>query len=215
MLHPDFWENHYKKFGVTEPSSFAKFCADRWINPIDIVVEIGCGNGRDGEFLATRCAKYYAIDSSASAIRSFSDRVSLSDYKSIFNFFCGDVLDFKFSELTAPTGGKIVVYSRFSLHSVDEATENYILHEFAQLSQERILAVEARTILDPLYGVGIKVSRNAFETDHYRRFIDPRDFLDFSMDQAEIQYFALSDGVAVTETENPVVMRAIVRGRNL
>lgn len=133
----------------------------------------------------------------------------------MFNFFCGDVLDFKFSELTAPTGGKIVVYSRFSLHSVDEPTQTYILDEFVRLNQARILAVEARTILDPLYGVGIKVSRNAFETDHYRRFIDPRDFLDFSMNQADIQYFALSDGVAVTETENPVVMRTIVRGRNL
>ena len=215
MLHPDFWENHYKKFDVTEPSSFAKFCADRWINPLDIVVEIGCGNGRDGEFLAPCCAIYYAIDSSASAIQSFSDRVTVSDNQSVFNFFCGDVLDFKFGELIAPTGGKIVVYSRFSLHSMNEDAEKYILNEFARLNQARILAIEARTILDPLYGVGIKVSRNAFETDHYRRFIDPRDFLDFSMNQADIQYFALSDGVAVTETENPVVMRAIVRGTNL
>ena len=215
MLHPEFWENHYKKFSVIEPSLFAKFCTDHWINPVDVVVEIGCGNGRDGEFLATRCAKYYAIDSSASAIQSFSDRVTVPDNQSVFNFFCGNVLDFKFGALTAPIGGKIVVYSRFSLHSMDEATEIYVLNEFARLNQARILAVEARTILDPLYGVGIKVSRNAFETDHYRRFIDPRDFLDFSMNQTDIQYFALSDGVAVTETENPVVMRAIVRGRNL
>lgn len=215
MLHPDFWEYHYKQFGITEPSSFAKFCADRWINPVDIVVEIGCGNGRDGEFLATCCAKYYAIDSSASAIQSFSDRITVSDNQSVINLFCGDVLDFKFSELTAPPTGKIVIYSRFSLHSMDEATENFLLNEFVRLNQARILAVEARTILDPLYGIGIEVSRNAFETDHYRRFIDPQDFLGFSMSQTDIQYFALSDGVAVTETENPVVMRAIVRGRNL
>ena len=215
MLHPDFWENHYKQFGITEPSSFATFCADGWIDPADIVVEIGCGNGRDGEFLATRCARYYAIDSSASAIQSFSERVTVSKNQSVFNFFCGDVLDFKFGELIAPTGGKIVVYSRFSLHSMEEIAQNYLLHEFVELNQARILAVEARTTLDPLYGVGINVSRDAFETDHYRRFIDPRDFLDFSMNQVDVEYFALSDGVAVTETENPIVMRAIVRGRKL
>jgi SAM-dependent methyltransferase len=215
MLHPEFWENHYKKFSVIEPSLFAKFCTDHWINPVDIVVEIGCGNGRDGEFLASRCAKYYAIDSSASAIQSFSERVAGSGSKSEFNFYCGDVLDFKFGELTAPRGGKIVVYSRFSLHSMDESTQNYILNEVVRLNQARIFAVEARTILDPLYGVGIEVARNAFETDHYRRFIDPRDFLDFAMEKTDIQYFALSDSFAVTNTENPVVMRAIVRGRNL
>ena len=109
MLHPEFWENHYKKFSVVEPSSFAMFCADHWINPVDIVVEIGCGNGRDGEFLASRCAKYYAIDSSASAIQSFSERVAGSGSKSEFNFHCGDILDFNLAELTAPRGGKIVV----------------------------------------------------------------------------------------------------------
>jgi hypothetical protein len=98
---------------------------------------------------------------------------------------------------------------------MEETAQNYLLHEFVGLNQARILAVEARTTMDPLYGVGINVSRNAFETDHYRRFIDPRDFLDFSMNQVDVEYFALSDGVAVTETENPIVMRAIVRGRKL
>jgi SAM-dependent methyltransferase len=210
MMDPEFWESHYQRFSVTEPSAFAKYCVDRWIQKDDVVIEIGCGNGRDGMFLAEHCSEYFAVDSSAKAIEQFSKRLSAGTAKVRVNLHCGDVADFNFRQPTPQPGGKIVVYSRFSLHSLDEATEQYVLNQFAQLGAGSVLALEARTIFDPLHGVGTEVGRNAYVTDHYRRFIDPRDLLEFAMTKTAIKYFVLSDGFAMTETENPIVMRAVM-----
>jgi len=210
VLDNKFWELHYERFSVTEPSAFAMFCADEWIDDRDTVVEIGCGNGRDGVFLATKCSEYYAVDSSTKAIEQFERRLGPSKSQSNIKLFCGDVKDFDLRKIIPKAGGKIFLYLRFSLHSLDEETEKYILTEFAQLTHPGVLAVEARTIFDPLHGVGIPVGRNAFMTDHYRRFIDPLDFLGFAIGQTALKFFVLSDGFAITETEDPIVLRAIL-----
>ena len=215
MMNPEFWESHYQRFGVTDPSAFARYCVDRWIQKEDVVVEIGCGNGRDGQLIAENCAEYHAIDSSAKAIEQFSLRVANNRKSENINLHCSEVINFDFDKIVARTNGKVVFYSRFSLHSLDEGSEKYIFDAFLKKGINCLFVLEARTIFDPLHGVGTQVGRNAFVTDHYRRFIDPRDYLEIAMDKAEIRYFVLSDGFAMTETENPVVMRAAIANRGV
>lgn len=215
MMNPEFWESHYQRFGVTDPSAFARYCVDRWIHKEDVVVEIGCGNGRDGQFIAENCAEYHAIDSSAKAIEQFSLRIAKSKTPGNINLHCSEVINFDFAKIVAQPKGKVVFYSRFSLHSVDEDSEKYIFDEFLKKGVDGLFVLEARTIFDPLHGVGTQVGRNAFVTDHYRRFIDPLDYLAFAMEKAEIKYFVLSDGFAMTQTENPIVMRAAIANKGM
>ena len=214
MSDTQFWNSHYQRFEVFEPSAFAKFCVDQWITEKDTVIEIGCGNGRDGMFLAEHCREYFAVDASAGAIDQFSKRLDGHDARTRMHLHCGDVADIDFKQCTPQDGGRIVLYSRFSLHSMDEATELFVLNQFLKLGAKNLFAIEARTIFDPLYGVGNEVGRNAYVTDHYRRFIDPRDLLNFAMTNTELQYFNLSNGFAVTANEDPIVLRAVLQSQN-
>jgi len=43
-----YWEEFYKRFRITEPSDFAKFCKDKTTAH---VLDLGCGNGRDTLYL--------------------------------------------------------------------------------------------------------------------------------------------------------------------
>ena len=209
MSNIDFWNSHYQKFHITEPSSFARYCVDRWITKNDLVIEIGCGNGRDGVFLFKNCDQYIGIDTSSKALEQFSLQLNEAEPTCSAELLCVNVRDFKFKDVSCKSGGRIVLYSRFSLHSLDEETERHILREFIRLPENSIFALEARTTFDPLSGVGTNVGKNAFITDHYRRFVDPRDYLSFAMENASLEYFALSDGCAITETEDPIVLRAV------
>jgi hypothetical protein len=74
-----------------------------------------------------------------------------------------------------------------------------------------VFALESRTIFDGLYGQGVMLGKHEFRTDHYRRFIDPNEFLAEIVNRFSIQYFELSDGFAPFEGEDPIVMRAIIQ----
>ena len=63
-----------------------------------------------------------------------------------------DFSDFQFSGASL---SRLVVYSRFSLHSDDEDAENLLLAHLASIQNRRLLVlIEVRTVLDELYGVG-------------------------------------------------------------
>ena len=213
MSNVEFWDTHYQKFQITEPSSFARYCVDRWITKNDLVVEIGCGNGRDGALLIKNCNQYIGIDTSSKALDQFSLRLDASAPSSLVKLLCMNISDFNFRDVSCKSGGRVVIFSRFSLHSLDEETERHVFSEFVGLPGNSIFALEARTIFDPLNGVGTNVAKNAFVTDHYRRFVDPRDYLSLVMENADLEYFALSNGCAMTETEDPIVLRAVLRNK--
>lgn len=215
MSNSTFWESHYQRFRVVEPSAFARYCVDQWIDQDDLVIEIGCGNGRDGQYIADHCAEYIAIDSSESAIRQFSTRIADTKFKARVSLHCAEVTRFAFDKIETRPEGKTVLYSRFSMHSIDENSEKFLFDEFLRLRKESLFMLEARTVFDPLFGMGTRVSRNTFVTDHYRRFLDPRDYLAFAMEKASIKYFGLSDGFAKTETENPIVMRMVIKNTEI
>ena len=65
------------------------------------------------------------------------------------------------------------IYSRFSLHSLTLKEENNLIKNLSQSEKLEYIFIETRTIYDELYGVGRKMKKNEFFSDHYRRFIDP------------------------------------------
>lgn len=58
-----YWEDYYKENCMPkEPSLFAEWCWDNYLEKGNSVVELGCGNGRDAVFFASNNIEVQAID---------------------------------------------------------------------------------------------------------------------------------------------------------
>ena len=72
--------------------------------------------------------------------------------------------------------------------------------------------LEFRTIKDPLYQKGKKLSKYERITDHYRRFINKDIFLNFLLKKNfKIIKIIEKKGLAKYKKDNPVVCRLIAR----
>jgi SAM-dependent methyltransferase len=203
-----FWNNHYKNFTTIGPSTFAQYCSSEIIRESDTVIEVGCGNGRDGILLAQNCMKYTGIDQSDNAIESFKSHILNSDlFDKDLQLLNLDINNIELSSIMPKHSGRVVFYLRFSLHSLDEAFENRLLDFLSKYPHPAIILVEARTIFDPLFGVGHKQSDTEFISDHYRRFLKPDVFLSKVIRLLKVEFFELSKGRAVFNSEDPLVLR--------
>ena len=71
------------------------------------------------------------------------------------------------------SGSADLVYSRFTLHSVDDGQEaGALANAFRLLKPGGRLMLEARSTRDPRCGLGACVGLNAYVDTHYRRFLD-------------------------------------------
>lgn len=212
-MQDSFWDNHYKNFSLSQPSRFASYCLDGVVTAEDTVVELGCGNGRDGLAIAQRASRYVGLDACPIAVGRFQDVVQSTELAASGRL---SVQQANFTTLDFNTFGegakRLVLYSRFSLHSIDYEEAERLLDNVAQISTAPwVLVLEARTIFDTLYGQGTKVGRHEFRTDHYRRFIDPDEFLANLTRRFSVRYFEISKGFAPFGEEDPIVMRAEIQ----
>jgi SAM-dependent methyltransferase len=209
MKDQNFWNKHYSKFKDHEPSAFCRYCIEKEILSDDSVIELGCGNGKDGLKLMQGVAKYQGLDSSEAAILNFQSLISKKG-----NSFlkCGDFTDFKFSEESLTK--RVAIYSRFSLHSITYAAQNRLFENISKIKQNNwVCMIEARSIYDELYGSGEKVGEHEFITDHYRRFLDPEVFLKDIIHMFKVKYFEISKGFSVYKEHDPRVIRVIFESK--
>lgn len=157
-----YWNSFYSNKNVPEnPSTFAKLVLGS-LEKSKTLVEFGCGNGRDSFFFARNGINITALDLSKEAIA----------HNSSFNH---DNVTFKVADFTKLPKGSFEniggVYSRFTLHSIDN--DSYIRTLdwcAANLDTGGQFYIEARTTNDPLFGEGEKGDHNSYTTDHFRRF---------------------------------------------
>jgi SAM-dependent methyltransferase len=207
-----FWENHYKVFDEFDASPFCKFIMSDYLLETNNVIEIGCGNGRDGLEIAKKVAFYKGVDLSKSAIREASKRFVQAGIKTTKYQLSQE--NFSEIKLSHDFKGNLVIYSRFSLHSDTENSEDSLLSKITDYRFGKItVMIESRTIYDELFGKGKNVSKNAYVTDHYRRFIDPEEFKLKIQNNFNIEYFEVSKGFAKYKLEDPEVMRIIFTTR--
>lgn len=213
MQHP-FWNKHYNTFQVQEPSDFSHHCAKRYLQKSDVLIEMGCGNGRDGIMLSSHVSRYVGIDSCPTAIEYFSrsiKQVSLNG-QSRSDLLQADFTSIDFNRFVE-FPSRLALYSRFSLHSITYPEQHQLFENIKRISAPWVFMLEARTIYDTLYGIGRGIGPHEYETDHYRRFIDPDSFLSEIAQRFKVEYFEVADGYAVYKKENPVVMRAVFQGK--
>ncbi len=189
-----YWNNYYKKGGPTNnPTEFAKWCLEHLSG--QSILEMGCGNGRDSMYFASKRYNVTAIDQVDTNIKR-TDRLEF-----VRHDFLGLPSDKKYDN----------IYSRFTLHSVDSSTASRIMKwAYNVLSDKGKLFIEVRTQFDELYGHGECVGVDEFMTTHYRRFIREESIREELTGLGfKIKFIGVSDGWAVFGNENPKVLRCI------
>ena len=166
MNDKSYWEQYYKKNpNPVEPSTFARFTSG-FLHPGNSLIELGCGNGRDSVFFAQNNLNVTAIDQVESEMDYLNHKYSLYN------------LDFKADDFTRLTSDKSYdyVYSRFTLHSINEEAEARVLKWIgSNLKDQGYFFLEVRSINDPMFQKGEKISDNENVTTHYRRYLNLED----------------------------------------
>lgn len=168
-----YWEKYYQTGAAPlEPSSFARYVAERYVQKGQSLIELGCGNGRDAHFFATRGVGVLAVDQCVKEIAELSKSNDSPDH---LRYVTED-----FTALPDSVTPFDVVYSRFTLHSVTEAGQAQTLDwSFRNLAPGGLLCVETRGQKNEIFQLGepVEGDPNAFVyEDHYRRFVDFEDF---------------------------------------
>ncbi len=208
----DYWEDFYNTQTsdyLAAPSQFAVFSLVE-IEGIELVIDFGCGNGRDSLFFASQGKKVIGIDQSEAAINlccKQADKHNLNEAE----FLCSDVGNLNlFDELIEMQGDKSVAfYARFFLHAIDSEKEDIFLRMASKIcGSTGILAVEFRTVRD------ISLSK---ETDsHYRRFIQPLTFLSKAKQVGfEPSYFVEGFGYAKYKQDDAHIARFILANKSI
>jgi SAM-dependent methyltransferase len=197
-----YWEQYYNKNpDPFVPSAFA-MAVTEFIEDTGLLIELGCGNGRDALFLSRlEQLNVLAIDQCEKEIARLADQHGTNCLK----FIAANFVSF------APSSVPRYVYSRWTLHAIDEKDENETIKWVTKhLCSGGRLFIEARSIKDDLYGVGVQVGHHAFVSDHYRRFIDLDELSVKLQDNGyRILHSIESRGLAVYNHDDPFLLRLI------
>ena len=134
------------------------------LTPSD-VMELGCGPGWDAAFFAENGHRVLATD--------FSDTLIEAD-KGRFPGVEG--LTFESLDTREAIAGKEdasfgVIYARLSLHYFDDADTRLVFEHIARvLRPGGLLAFMCKSTDDPLYGKGVELEPDVFESAHRRHF---------------------------------------------
>jgi ubiquinone/menaquinone biosynthesis C-methylase UbiE len=200
-----YWTDYYtKKMAPTNPTQFAKDITS-YLEINNVILDLGCGNGRDSVYFDELGLKVVAIDQAESAISELR-----KIYGDKIKFVLGDFIESTLiDELNYD-----YVYSRFTIHAVTDMQEDELLDKvYKILKPDGIFFIEARSIKDDLFGKGQMVEKNAYiYNQHYRRFID----IDNLIMKLKKRGFAIYDStqgknLAVYKDENPAVIRVIAK----
>ena len=210
MRDKEFWDKHYLNFSDYKASDFCNYCMENIIQTDDSIIELGCGNGKDGLQLINKASKYIGLDSSKSALSNFKSLIDKKrNQEKDIQLHCTDFTSFNFSKETSKN--RLAIYSRFSLHSINNEAQNRLFNNIKQITSSNwICMIEARSIYDDLYGVGKNIGEHEFITDHYRRFLDPSVFLKKLLDDFHIKYYEISNGFSKYKESDPIIIRTII-----
>ena len=202
----EYWNQIYKDSFITqEPSPFAKdVISDMLLRGGDLL-ELGCGNGRDSLYFAKKGLRVTGIDASNIVIDELNAATKKANN---VRFICDDFVRCK-SVYSVMYDS---IYSRFTLHAINEKQEDELLHNCASaLKKGGRIYIEARSVRDDLYGKGEKIGKNEFVyNEHYRRFVEI-DILIQKLENLGLQIVSKSEGrgFSTTVNQDPVLIRVV------
>lgn len=202
-----FWNKFYKKKLILDkPSNFALFILKFLKKNNTKIIDVGCGNGRDIFHFRKNKIDFFGIELSKSATKIIKKKLKNREEKNkIFN---DNFVNFDYKKNIQ---GDFSIYSRFTWHSISKKSENIFLKKMARIPNLKYLFIETRSDKDELCGVGKKISKNEFITDHYRRFINKNDLLKKIKKTFKIIYLKESKGFSKFKNEDPCLIRLIAK----
>ncbi len=211
MDDKEYWNEYYKKNSEPTPhSTFAEFILP-YIENNKLLVELGCGNGRDSIYLSKK-VNVIGIDQINDEISYLNENFKNENMEFLTDDFTNlrNAVGYNKEILSKNID---YVYSRFTFHSIDENKENNTLKWIESiLPQGGMFFLEARSIKDPMFKKGKNLSENENFTNHYRRYID----LDKIINKLELLNFDIifkieDNNLAVYKDDNPYVIRIIAK----
>jgi len=210
-----YWDDFYgTRTDIPDAaSSFAHWVADR-LGGIDLLVEFGCGTGRDAIWFADFNAQFVvATDASQAALNQLESRAATLSLSNLTTLKTDLVHPRSLTELADAIAQvrnrfdspvKKVFYSRFLLHAITEvAQQNLITFIASQFRPGDIFVTEYRA-------AKLESDEYVFGT-HYRRPVDPDQLAQMCRSSRFTRVdTCLSKDFAVHQTERPLVGRTIV-----
>lgn len=210
-MRSNYWEKFYKKKNIIfKPSNFARFLTNKKIiKKNSVIIDLGCGDGRDTFYFSKKAKKVFALDKSKIIIKKNKELSIKMKVKNISfqridlneNFLFKKLNDIKFS----------ILYARFFIHAINEKLENKLINIITLLPKKFLIILEFRTIKDKLMDKGKKISKFERITDHYRRFIHVKNFLN-KFNNKKIRIFYKKEGLNLSKfkKDNPHICRLIL-----
>ena len=195
------WNTIYKNNDIeSSNSSFSDFCL-KFMEPDNLIYDIGCGNARDTAFFNKKNMTVVGIDGSIEIINKNKEM-----YPDI-PFYNSDVNDLHLLNLVDPK----YVYCRFFIHSInEESCSNLLDWACDKLENNGKLFIECRSTKDNMRGAGQQISENEYINGHYRRFINKYEIVEqLHKRNMSIEYITESDNLSVSGTDNPVLIRIV------
>lgn len=199
-----YWNSYYEnKLGIEQPSKFA-LDIGKTLKKSSNLLELGCGNGRDSIYFHHLGMNITAIDASDKVIDILKENYKEKNICFICDdFVCSTVIF---------AGQYDYVYSRFSLHAINEEQETEVINNvYKVLKNKGKFFVEVRSIHDDLYGKGKKIGENTYIYDgHFRRFVKKEELLrKMTSIGFQIEYAEENIDFAPFKGSNPPVIRII------
>lgn len=204
----EYWNKFYKSVMIDGESSFCTF-VKKQLPSTYFTIDIGCGSGRDTKAFARDGYKVIGVDRSTEVIQANNEIVSNIMSINFATIDVGNVQEFEFflkenKKKAEKENQKVLIYSRFFFHSINDNTEEVMLNSLcASLQKGDKLALEFRTLEDKHIG---KVYGN-----HYRRFIDSDALKKALIEKYSftINYFYKGQGLSIYKDEDPYLARII------
>lgn len=181
------WDKVYSNdssFFGNEPSKFALMCYEDFVkHKVKKILELGCGQGRDSIFFASKGLEVSAIDSSKVAIENLSAKTkesSLNVYLKNINAVEG--LPFHKNHFNA-----IYLHMFYNMDFSDDELKFIFSGTKRVLKNKGLLSFSVRSDKDIMYAKGTKVANNIYDIDGFHiRFFTEEDIKFFVNDNFEI-----------------------------
>jgi len=198
----NYWNDYYENNGVPhDPSRFARFCLKEYIKKGQLLVDLGCGNGRDSFYFVKHKVNVLGIDYSTIIDKMLSFPMPL-------------FIRMNLEKINKWVFNADVIYARFLLHSISEQCQDKIIcWAFDDLKEGGLLCLEFRSVKDDLYGKGEKRGRDTFFFNrHARRFIRKEEIEEEIRKAGFRIIYSLEDkGLSPFGRENPMLIRIVAK----
>ncbi|HET8856086.1 MAG TPA: class I SAM-dependent methyltransferase [Nitrososphaeraceae archaeon] len=184
----NIWDKVYSNdssFFGDEPSKFALICYEEFVkHKIQKILELGCGQGRDSIFFASKGLEVYVIDSSKVAVENL--RIKTKELN----------LDIKLKNIDAVKGLPFfdnhfdAVYSHmfYNMGFTDDELKFLFSESKRVIKNKGLLSFSVRNDKDIIYKKGTKVMENIYDINGFHiRFFTKQDIKFFVNDNFKIQ----------------------------